>query len=151
MSSNMSFNFPTELVTLWGNEDARCYADQILYESDQVIVVKFKLFTSDPLFSLLEQCSPHMPRVHRHEFVYIHKSNGMYYYTGKIERSKITKISYGVADIEIVVLKNNQERVSCKSAKHYPCTTKNDVCIMNGWPVLGDEKIRKIIKQTMHV
>lgn len=151
MSSNMSFNFTSELVTLWGNEDARSCADKILYESDQLTVIKFKLFASDPLFSLLEQCSPHMPNVHRHEFAYIHKSNGIYYYIGKIERSKIIKISCGVAEIEIVVFKNNQRWFTGKAEKHYPCTTKNDVCLMNGWPVLGDEKIRKIIKQTIHL
>jgi hypothetical protein len=147
----MSFNFTTELVTLWGNEDARSFADEILYKSEQLTVVKFKLFINDPLFSLLEQCCPHMPNVHRHEFVYIHKSNGIYYYTGKIERSKIKKISRGVAEIEIVVLKNSSENRMSKPRKYYPCATKNDVCVMNGWPILGDDKIRKIIKQTIHV
>ncbi len=147
----MSFNFTTELVTLWGNEDARSFAHEILYESDQVTVINFKLFINDPLFSLLEGCLPHIPKVHRHRFEYIHKSNGIYYYTGEIDRSKIKKISHGVAEIEIVVLKNNsQDRIS-KQRKYYPCATKNDVCVMNGWPILGDEKIKKIIKQTLNL
>ena len=145
----MSFTYQTELVTLWGNEDARSYADEILYDSDQVIVIKFKLFTSDPLFSLLERCSPHIPAVNRHEFEYIHKSNGIYYYIGKIERSKIIKINCGVSEIEIVVLKNHPNQFTRNRNKYYPCATKNDVCVMNGWPLLGDEKIRKIIKKTI--
>ncbi len=117
------------------------------------MIVKFKVFVNDPLFKVLEKCSSSIPYINRYEFEYIHKSNGIYFYIGKIERLKIIKFSCGLAEMEIVILKHNEGSSQAswgKIGRYYGCATKNDICNMRGWPlIIGDEKMKKIILQNI--
>jgi len=86
------------------------------------------------------------------KFEYIHKSNGLYYYFGEIQRLKIIKIVSGVAEMEIVVLKHNQGSIENSwgnIGKFYHCKTKNDVCNMRNLPLIGEQKINKVILHKM--
>lgn len=149
MSNNI---FKTQIYTIWGNEDAKYAADEVLFNSDQVMIVKIHIFVTDSLFNDIESFSRQAPDIMRYSLEYIHKSNGVYFYIGKIERLKILKIVYGLAEFEIVVLKPYQFTIeACLSKTNiiYPCGTKNDICFMRKWPRLGDEKINKVIKFTI--
>lgn len=145
----MSYRFENEIYTIWGNENAKYAADEILFNSEQVMVVKIQLFVTDSHFNKIENYAITPRDLERISVEYIHKANGLYYYIGKIERIKILKIINGLAEIEIVVLKPNELTIgSCwgEINRTYPCGTKNDICVMRKWPRLGYEKINKIIK-----
>lgn len=149
---------PYQIVTLWGNQDSKFASEEVLYESEQVIVVKFHMFCDDPNFNTVEYAAGHMPNLHMMQFYYIHKSNGIYNYIGQLERLKIIKICRGIAEMELVILKPNDSETyrrdkimsgnkysipSGKSGAYYPCSTKNDVCRMRRWPKMESEDLIK--------
>jgi hypothetical protein len=140
--------FGKKIYTIWGNENAKLAHDEVLFNSDQVIVIKFRMLITDALFNDVEKCAPSISHLKDTTFEYIHKSNGIYYYIGQIDRLKIIKIACGVAEIEIVVLKHNQGSIESSwgnIGKYYPCKTKNDICNMRKWPIIGEQKINKVI------
>lgn len=144
----MSRIFEREVYTVWGNEDAKFVHDEVLYNSEQVLIIKFRMLITDSLFNVIEFYASSISNLQGTTFEYIHKSNGLYYYIGKIERLKIIKIVFGVAEMEIVILKHNQSSINSSwgnIGKFYPCKTKNDVCVMRNLPVIGEQKINKVI------
>jgi hypothetical protein len=120
--------------------------EEILYESEQVLVVKFKMFCNDPEFWTIEYSGSHLPDLHMMHLEYIHKVDGVYHHVGWIERLKVINVCSGVAHLELVILKPNDSDVYSKKlmstsvpqyslatgrgGAHYPCSTKNDVCRM---------------------
>jgi hypothetical protein len=150
-------------VTLWGNQDTKFANETILYESEQVMVVNFKMFCNDPNMWTVEWGGSHLPNLNKMQFDYIHKSNGSYIYVGQVERLKIIKIVRGIAEMELVILKpndtdayrrNKEMSTSCsiyklpsgKGGARYPCSTKKDVCRMRRWPLIKKEDlIKKVV------
>jgi len=55
MSAN---RFERKVYTMWGNENAIFAHDEILYNSEQVVIIKFRMFLTDSLFNDVEAYSP---------------------------------------------------------------------------------------------
>lgn len=145
MSAN---RFGRKVYTMWGNENARFAHDEILYNSEQVIIIKFRMLLTDSFFNDIEACASSISTINDSTFQYIHKANNIYYYMGTIERLKIIQIVSGLAEMEIVVLKHNEgsiESVWGNIGKFYPCKTKKDVCNMRNLPFSDEQKINKVI------
>ena len=143
-----SYRFGRNVYTMWGNENAKFANDEVLYHSEQVIIVKFRMLVTDPFFNFEEVHAQSITQITDNTFEYIHKVNDLYYYMGEIQRLKITKIVSGVAEMEIVILKHNEgsiESVWGKNGKFYPCKTKKDVCYMRNLPFRDEQKINKVI------
>jgi hypothetical protein len=143
-----SYRFGRNVYTMWGNENAKFANDEVLYHSEQVIIVKFRMLVTDPFFNFVEVHAQSITQITDNTFEYIHKVNDLYYYMGEIQRLKITKIVSGVAEMEIVILKHNEgsiESVWGKIGKFYPCKTKKDVCYMRNLPFRDEQKINKVI------
>jgi len=124
---NLSYFRNNTIFTLWGGE--KCgeskINDEILYESDLVMIINFKIPIEDPEFKEIENSLIHIPRVFKTEFEYIHKyEDDTYRYIGNIERTKVLCVNDGIIELEIVILKQK---------KLYPCKTKNDICKLKGW------------------
>lgn len=135
-----------EMVLFWGNVDARFAHEEVLYESDITLIVKFKLSMKDPLFELIQRCEKYVPNLHGVSFHYVHKQFGMYNYIGLIERLKITGICSGIAHMEIVIFKQDEDCYR-RPKFVYPCSTKNDVCRLLKAPLLAsNELVNKISK-----
>jgi hypothetical protein len=147
-----SYNSGRKVYTLWGNENARLAHDEVLYHSEQVMIVKFRMLLTDPLFNTIEECAPSITYLNKYTFEYIHKANGLYYYMGEIQRLKIAQIISGVAEIELVILKHNEGSIESlwgNIGKFYPCRTKKDVCNMRNLPYIDERKIDKVIVHFM--
>jgi len=147
-----SYTSGRKVFTLWGNENAKLAHDEVLYHSEQVMIIKFRMLLTDPLFNTIEDCAPSITHLNNYTFEYIHKANGLYYYMGEIQRIKIIHIIYGVAEMELVILKHNEgsiESVWGSIGKFYPCRTKKDVCNMRKLPYTDEEKINKVIVHRM--
>lgn len=124
---NLSYFRNNTIFTLWGGEKygESEITDEILYESDLVMIINFKIPIEDPEFKEIENCIVHIPRVFKTEFEYIHKyEDDTYRYIGNIERTKVLCVNDGIIELEIVILKQK---------KLYPCKTKNDICKLKGW------------------
>jgi hypothetical protein len=134
------------MVLLWGNVDAKFAPEEVLYESDSILVVNFKLSVKDPLFELIQRCEKHVPNINDVSFHYVHKQSCIYNYMGHIERLKIIGICSGLAHMEVVILKQGDEDYR-RYKFVYPCSTKNDVCRLLKAPLLAsNELVNKVSK-----
>lgn len=141
-----TFKRSHDMVLFWGNMDAKFAPEEVLYESDSILVVNFKLSMKDPLFALIQRCEKYVPNLHGVSFHYVHKKSGMYNYTGPIERLRITGIYSGMAHMELVILKQDEEDYR-RPKFVYPCSTKNDMCRLLKAPLLANnELVNKISK-----
>ena len=144
MSAKTSY-YPTDetVVVFWGNMDAKFAPEEVLYESDNVLIVNFKLSMKDSQFKHIQMCETWIPDVTRHTYHYVHKTEGIYNYIGLIDRLKITWICKEMAHMEIIILKNGSRQLRLKYT--YPCATKNDVCRLLNVPFLkSGELINKV-------
>jgi hypothetical protein len=138
--------YTQDMVLLWGNMDAKFAPEEVLYESDSILVVNFKLSMKDPLFALIQRCEKYVPNLNNVSFHYVHKQSSIYNYMGLIERLKIIRICSGMAHMEIVILKQGDEDYR-RYKFVYPCSTKNDVCRLLKVPLLAsNELVNKISK-----
>jgi len=134
---NLSYFRNNTIFALWGGE--KCgeskVEDDILYESEIVMIIKFKIPIEDPGFKEIENSLIHIPRVFKTEFEYIHKyEDATYRYIGPIERARVLCVNDGIIEIEIAILK--------QKPKLYPCKTKKDMCDLKGWR--GTDILKKI-------
>lgn len=136
----MSYNYQYEnnrhslIVTLWGNEDAVFMNEEVLYESEQVMIVRFKMLCNDTYYNtLVWNTNSHIE--------YIHKSKGIYKYIGQVNKLHIIQINRGIAEIELIIIKNNSEAIY--KHMHCPCSTKYDVCEMRRWTKMKYEDLIK--------
>lgn len=161
---------PRTIATLWGNQDSINLPDEVLYSSEQVFIVNFKMILKNyPSFWVIEKAGMHLPftdnttGLGRIEFEYVHKCNGEYHYIGRIERMKVIKLCGGIACVELVILRPNlsQTYTHCREMStppgiresnpdrggaYYSCATKNDVARMRKWPKIPNEElIKKVI------
>jgi hypothetical protein len=138
---------PHEIVTFWGNQDAKFANEEVLYESEQVMIVNFKMCCNDPNMRRVEWVGSNLPHLVKMQFDYIHKSNGNYIYIGKVDRLKIIKITRGMAEMELVILKLNDSSSSdWKKEWRYPCSTKKDVCTMRKWQLIKyEDLVKKVV------
>jgi hypothetical protein len=141
-----TIRYTEDMVLFWGNLDAKFAAEEVLYESDNLLVVNFKLSMRDPLFEFIQFCEKHVPNVNRVSFHYIHKKSGVYNYIGLINTLKIIRICSGMAHMEIVILKRDNEDYR-RPKFIYPCSTKNDICRLLKAPLLAsNELVNKVSK-----
>ena len=133
--------FSETVDIFWGNVDSKFAPEEVLYESDNVLIVNFKLSIKGSQFKHIQMCETSIPRVLRHTYHYVHKSGGIYNYIGLIDRLKITLICKEMAHIEIIILKNGSKQLQVK----YPCSRKNDICRLLNVPFLkSGELINKV-------
>jgi len=141
-----TFKYAHDMVLLWGNIDAKFAPEEVLYESDSILIVNFKLSMNDPLFEMIQRCEKAVPNLNGMSFHYVHKKSCIYNYMGHIERMKIIGICSGMAHMEIVILKQGDEDYR-RHKFVYPCSRKNDVCRLLKIPLLANnELVNKISK-----
>jgi len=147
---NLSYFKYNTIFALWGGEKygESNVEDDILYESNLVMIIKFKIPIGDPEFKEIENSLIHIPKVCKTEFEYIHKyEDDTYRYIGPIERARVLCVNDGIIEIEIVILKQDNvqdlDRYQPKyKSKSYPCKTKKDMCDLKGW--CGTDILKKI-------
>ncbi len=144
MSAKTSY-YPTDetVFVFWGNMDAKFAPEEVLYESDNVLIVNFKLSMKDSQFKHIQWAEKSIPEICRTTYHYVHKSEGIYNYIGSITKLKITWICKEMAHMEIIILKK-ESKYRCPKYT-YPCETKNDVCRLLNVPFLkSGELINKV-------
>jgi hypothetical protein len=143
-----TIRYSQDIMLFWGNVDSKFAPEEVMYESDNVFIVNFKLSIKDPILSWIQRCEKYMPNIQNISFQYIHKVSCIYNYIGPIDRLKIMGIYSGIAHIEFVVLKKGED--DCRRPEFvYPCSTKNDMCRLLKTPLLAsNELVNKISKKT---
>ncbi len=145
MSAKTNYYYPTDesVVVFWGNMDAKFAPEEVLYESDNILIINFKLSMKDEQFNYIQRCEEHIPEICRTTYHYVHKTGGIYKYIGPVQRLKITQLCGGMANMEIIILKNGSGNRWLKYI--YPSSTKNDICRLLNVPLLKrDELINKV-------
>lgn len=135
-----TIRYSQEIILFWGNADSKFAPEEVLYESDNVIIVNFKLSIKDPLFSWIQRCEKHVSDIQNISFQYIHKRSGMYNYIGPINRLKIMGIYSGIVHIEFIILKKEEHDYK-RPEFVYPCSTKNDICRLLKLPLIPNNKL----------